>query len=254
MQFPARRSGPWPRVAPAIATGTALALITGFALVPAATSPPAFAPRSVAVAAAMAPQQLARQDIAARTLAARRAVTASAPAPVLITVPPGGTLSTLAAVRHITWTALYQANRAAVGANPNLIQPGLVLRVPSDPAAEDAAYARHPYIASYAPSVAHATPASNSQGGSVAPVAAQSPSGGWAATAFGACVRRAENGGSYSWGTGNGGGAYQFLASSWPFGYGYGSAGQATQDAAFNAVMGDGSGASNWTPYDGCTL
>lgn len=91
----------------------------------------------------------------------------------------------------------------------------------------------------------------------------------WAATAFGACVRRAENGGSYGWGTGNGGGAYQFLKSSWMMANGsvqngrwvdgssagYGSAGQGWQDAAFNNVMNNASytgGANNWGPYDGC--
>lgn len=91
----------------------------------------------------------------------------------------------------------------------------------------------------------------------------------WAATAFGDCVRKAENGGSYSWGTGNGGGAYQFLESTWMMANGsvqggqwvdgssagYGSAGQSWQDAAFNNVMNNPSytgGANNWGPYDGC--
>jgi hypothetical protein len=70
------------------------------------------------------------------------------------------------------------------------------------------------------------------------------------------CVLNAENGGSYSWGTGNGGGAYQFLASTWAANGGnpadYGSAGPAEQDQVFANAMAKPGGASNWSPYDGC--
>lgn len=69
------------------------------------------------------------------------AVTAPAarPAPVNVapswaaagdyTVRPGDTLSGLAAVRHTSWQAIYEANRAAIGGNPHLIFPGLHLRL-----------------------------------------------------------------------------------------------------------------------------
>jgi hypothetical protein len=81
-------------------------------------------------------------------------------------------------------------------------------------------------------------------------------SGGNAAdSALGVCVRDAEEGGSYAWGPGNGGGAYQFELGTWEK-YGgaageYGVAGPAYQDQIFDNAVAAG-GASNWTAYDGC--
>jgi hypothetical protein len=74
-------------------------------------------------------------------------------------------------------------------------------------------------------------------------------------SALGICIRNAEEGGSYAWGPGNGGGAYQFLLSTWEK-YGgaaseYGVAGPAYQDRIFDNAIAAG-GASNWTAYDGC--
>jgi Transglycosylase-like domain len=74
-------------------------------------------------------------------------------------------------------------------------------------------------------------------------------------SALGICIRNAEEGGSYAWGPGNGGGAYQFLLSTWEH-YGgaasqFGVAGPAYQDQIFNNAIAAG-GASNWTAYDGC--
>src|SRR5262245_33978243 len=74
-------------------------------------------------------------------------------------------------------------------------------------------------------------------------------------SALGICIRNAEQGGSYAWGPGNGGGAYQFLLSTWER-YGgaaseYGVAGPAYQDQIFDNATAAG-GASNWTAYDGC--
>src|SRR5262245_31469509 len=74
-------------------------------------------------------------------------------------------------------------------------------------------------------------------------------------SALGICIRNAEQGGSYAWGPGNGGGAYQFLLSTWE-NYGgaasqFGVAGPAYQDQIFNNAIAAG-GASNWTAYDGC--
>ena len=53
-------------------------------------------------------------------------------APVRYTVRPGDTLSGIAAAFAVPggWTALYAANRHAIGANPSVIQPGTVLMVP----------------------------------------------------------------------------------------------------------------------------
>jgi hypothetical protein len=74
-------------------------------------------------------------------------------------------------------------------------------------------------------------------------------------SALGNCIRNAEEGGSYAWGPGNGGGAYQFLLSTWEA-YGgaaseFGVAGPAYQDQIFDNAVNAG-GASNWTAYDGC--
>jgi hypothetical protein len=74
-------------------------------------------------------------------------------------------------------------------------------------------------------------------------------------SALGVCVRSTEEGGSYAWGRGNGGGAYQFLLATWE-NYGgaaseYGVAGPAYQDQIFDNAVAEG-GASNWTDYDGC--
>jgi len=76
-----------------------------------------------------------------------------------------------------------------------------------------------------------------------------------AASALGACIRGVEEGGSYAWGRGNGGGAYQFLLATWE-NYGgaaseYGVASAAYQNQIFNNAVAEG-GASNWTDYDGC--
>jgi hypothetical protein len=74
-------------------------------------------------------------------------------------------------------------------------------------------------------------------------------------TALGECIRNAEEGGSYAWGEGNGGGAYQFAEGTWEA-YGgaaseFGVAGAAYQDQIFDNAIAAG-GAGNWTNYDGC--
>ncbi len=83
------------------------------------------------------------------------------------------------------------------------------------------------------------------------------PSGGTDAahSALGICIRNSEEGGSYAWGPGNGGGAYQFVLGTWER-YGgaaseYGVADAAYQDKIFDNAIAAG-GASNWTNYDGC--
>jgi hypothetical protein len=90
------------------------------------------------------------------------------------------------------------------------------------------------------------------------PSAAPPPASGGgdaASSPLGICIRNAEEGGSYAWGPGNGGGAYQFLLGTWEK-YGgaaseYGVAGPAYQDQIFDNAIAAG-GASNWTSYDGC--
>ena len=46
------------------------------------------------------------------------------------TVRPGDNLSVIAARHDLSWRELYRANRDAVGSNPDLIHPGLRLRIP----------------------------------------------------------------------------------------------------------------------------
>lgn len=88
-----------------------------------------------------------------------------------------------------------------------------------------------------------------------APSSSPPPTTDAAHSALGICIRNAEEGGSYAWGPGNGGGAYQFLLSTWER-YGgaaseFGVAGPAYQDRIFDNAIAAG-GASNWTAYDGC--
>lgn len=56
----------------------------------------------------------------------------SGPPPVY-TVQPGDTLSAIAARYGMDWQELYMANQAAIGADPNLIHPGLHLIIPTSP-------------------------------------------------------------------------------------------------------------------------
>jgi hypothetical protein len=92
---------------------------------------------------------------------------------------------------------------------------------------------------------------------SPSPAASSSSSGGSdpAHSPLGVCIRNAEEGGSYAWGPGNGGGAYQFQIGTWEK-YGgaaseFGVAGPSYQDQIFDNAINAG-GASNWTAYDGC--
>jgi hypothetical protein len=107
---------------------------------------------------------------------------------------------------------------------------------------------------------AAASPTPSPSSSAPAPDPTQSPpvtsGGGDAAhTALGECIRNAEEGGSYAWGPGNGGGAYQFAEGTWEA-YGgaaseFGVAGAAYQDQIFDNAIAAG-GAGNWTNYDGC--
>jgi hypothetical protein len=90
---------------------------------------------------------------------------------------------------------------------------------------------------------------------SPSPAASSTGSTDAAHSPLGICIRNAEEGGSYAWGPGNGGGAYQFVLGTWE-NYGgsaseFGVAGPAYQDQIFDNAIAAG-GASNWTAYDGC--
>ncbi len=47
-------------------------------------------------------------------------------------VRPGDTLARLARQYCTTWQAIYAANRTAIGPNPDILRPGIVLRVPAN--------------------------------------------------------------------------------------------------------------------------
>lgn len=52
------------------------------------------------------------------------------PAARELTVAAGDTLSKIASANNTTWEKLYEANKAVIGADPNLIHPGQKLRLP----------------------------------------------------------------------------------------------------------------------------
>ena len=117
-------------------------------------------------------------------------------------------------------------------------------RLAAKKAAEQAAKQQQAAAAAAAKPTASPSPAPSSTGSTDA---AHSP--------LGVCIRNAEEGGSYAWGPGNGGGAYQFVLGTWE-NYGgsaseFGVAGPAYQDQIFDNAIAAG-GASNWTAYDGC--
>jgi LysM repeat protein len=70
------------------------------------------------------------------------------PTPVRYTVAAGDTLASIAAALDVPggWPALYAANRAVIGPDPDVIQPGTVLTIarPSAPASRPSSPARHP--------------------------------------------------------------------------------------------------------------
>jgi hypothetical protein len=123
-------------------------------------------------------------------------------------------------------------------------------------AARQAAAARHAAALRAAQTQAAQQQAAATPSPSPSPAATVSSSGTDAAhSPLGVCIRNAEEGGSYAWGPGNGGGAYQFALGTWET-YGgaaseFGVAGPAYQDQIFDNAIAAG-GASNWTAYDGC--
>jgi hypothetical protein len=154
---------------------------------------------------------------------------------------------------------------AAAGLTTDSVTTDVVRRqVAAQMVRESASATRHRYLATLAATrLAQQKAAAQQQAAqqataqpSPSPAAQPASSGGNAASsALGVCIRKAEEGGSYAWGPGNGGGAYQFVLGTWET-YGgaaseYGVAGPAYQDQIFDNAIAAG-GASNWTDYDGC--
>jgi nucleoid-associated protein YgaU len=109
------------------------------AAAPAASAAPT-APAESGLAAETNQRELAREQAFLRTAATTRTSPTASPtatgaptgaaatraqAPITYVVRPGDTLSTIAAWFHLHgYGALYEANKAVLGANPNLIFPG----------------------------------------------------------------------------------------------------------------------------------
>jgi hypothetical protein len=173
---------------------------------------------------------------------------------LVVTVHPGNTLSGLAAQychgQVNDWTGIYQANRATIGANPNLILPGQKLAIKCDDPKQ--------LLALGSSGVGSSQPTSNQSGPSVgsapapAPVAVTYTGSG----AMQQCIISRESGGQVNiWNASGHYGLYQFSAGTWaasggnPADFGNASAAEQTQ-VFYNAVA--ARGYSDWAPYDGC--
>ena len=200
------------------------------------------------------PKPAARR-VRAASIVAAAALAGVAAATVMLTTNPTGTMPVRYAIPAATTTG------AVATADDNTGQTVLAFRhrmaVPSGRAVvrtKSATAPKRHTAPVTAPSAQPTQPASPQP--TPTPSAPPVVNGGDAAhSALGVCIRNAEEGGSYAWGPGNGGGAYQFLLGTWEK-YGgaaseYGVAGPAYQDQIFDNAVAAG-GASNWTAYDGC--
>jgi LysM repeat protein len=209
---------------------------------------------------------------AAQRAAAAHATAAQKPpsaAPVVYTVQPGDSLSTIA--EHFyhnpdAWPALYWANQGKIHWADD-IQAGQVLSIPGQPAtipnppaqlapaAQPAAYV--PAHASTQPVIAQSAPPADTAAAPSAPAADDGTfTGSVPGGAFGACVVSRESGGQPQIMNSSGHyGLYQFSASTWAE-YGgnpadFGNASVAEQNQVFANALAAG-GEYNWAPYDGC--
>jgi LysM repeat protein len=176
---------------------------------------------------------------------------AAARPPADIVVRPGDSLSGIAARYRIEWPGLFEANRAVIGGNPNLLVPGEHLKVPSAASAARLAASYQPPTATVTlvPSPAPVTPA---------PVAEQAAYSEPTAPAgsFQQCVISRESGGNAQVMNGSGHyGLYQFSYSAWVAAGGnpadFGNASAAEQNQVFATAYAQ-DGTSPWAPYDGC--
>ena len=176
----------------------------------------------------------------------------AASGPSWYTVKAGDSLSAIAGRTYHNqdaWPVLYWANRSKIHW-ANVIEPGLVLRIPVKPA-------RIPDPpATLGPAPAPAAQVSAPATATVQGAAAASYSGGAAGGSFGQCVIARESGGNAQVMNATGHyGLYQFSASTWAA-YGgstadFGHASVAEQNQVFGNAMAQG-GQSNWSAYDGC--
>jgi LysM repeat protein len=173
---------------------------------------------------------------------------AAARPPAEIVVRRGDSLSGIAARYRIEWPGLYEANRAVIGGNPNLLNPGEHLRIPSAAtAARLAASYRPPALPTATPSAAPVETVAMQD----APAEPTASDG-----SFQQCVISRESGGNAQVMNGSGHyGLYQFSYSAWVAAGGnpadFGNASVAEQNQVFATAYAE-DGTSPWAPYDGC--
>jgi hypothetical protein len=194
-------------------------------------------------------------------------------------VRPGQTLSGIAGSwcgAASEWTGLYAANKAVIGADPDVIQPGqhysrgcYTARTPvvaASPAAHRASGGRIWGVSYGFPNYCgdgdddgyDVSCASIGRGGTANVSRGTSPAGGTyhGSSSFEQCVIARESGGNSQVMNSSGHyGLYQFSASTWQA-YGgsaasFGHASVAEQRRVFDNAIAQG-GQSNWSPYDGC--
>src|SRR6202161_3547755 len=145
----------------------------------------------------------------AATLAAREIPReAAARPPAEIVVRRGDSLSGIAARYRVEWPGVYEANRAVIGENPNLLTPGERLRIPSAASAARLAASYRPTVVPAAAPSSAPTETAAVQGAPAEPAAS--------AGSFQECVISRESGGDGPGTNGSGHyGLYQFSYSAW---------------------------------------
>jgi LysM repeat protein len=179
---------------------------------------------------------------------------AAARPPAHIVVRRGDSLSGIATRYRIEWPGLYEANRAAIGDNPNQLNVGERLRIPSRASAAHLASLYRPpaaVVSVPAPVPAMAAPAAPEAAESTDASTASAPAG-----SFQQCVISRESGGNSQVMNASGHyGLYQFSESAWVSAGGsaadFGNASVAEQNQVFNSAYAQ-DGTSPWAPYDGC--
>lgn len=188
-------------------------------------------------------------QLAGRKVRSRAALALAVPALVTglaVTVHPGDTLSAIASRycggHAADWTGIYAANRAVIGGNPNMIEPGQHLAVRcADPGWSTPAGS----------GFVKSTGGSFRQTGPSLASASYTGSGGMQS-----CIISRESGGnSQIWNASQHYGLYQFSYQTWTAHGGapalFGRASAAYQTQVFWATVA-ADGYSDWTPSDHC--
>ena len=159
------------------------------------------------------------------------------------------------------WTGIYNASKSVIGGDPDLILPGqkLTLDCSQEPVTVLAVHHNAPRVAPVVNS-----DNDDSDSGTYSAHSSSSPSGSYGSVnpgsygGFQSCVIARESGGnSQVMNSSQHYGLYQFSYSTW-VAYGgnpgdFGHASVSEQNQVFGNAMATPGGASNWSPYDGCT-